>query len=105
MAKCGTNDHLQVIKRLIEKCVECNKALIIVFVDYEMLFDTMSYLHLCIDQRYSALLKHMYENVPAKISGHVESNSFDISRVVDQINTISLKFSSVIEYMCKNICI
>ena len=35
----GTNDHLQVIKTLIEKSVEYNKPLVMVFVDYEKAVD------------------------------------------------------------------
>lgn len=37
----GTNDHLQVIKTLIERCVEYNKPLVLTFVDYEKAFDSI----------------------------------------------------------------
>ena len=37
----NTNDHLQVIKSLIEKCVKNNKPLVLIFVDYEKAFDTI----------------------------------------------------------------
>jgi len=35
----GTNDHLQVVKALIEKCFEYNKPLVLIFVDYEKAFN------------------------------------------------------------------
>lgn len=34
----GTNDHLQNVKPLIEKCI---KPLVLVFVDFEKAFDTV----------------------------------------------------------------
>lgn len=37
----GTNDHLQTIKTLVEKSIEYNKPLVLVFIDFKKAFDTV----------------------------------------------------------------
>ncbi|XP_029658895.1 uncharacterized protein LOC115232884 [Formica exsecta] len=70
----GTNNHLQVIKTLIEKSVEYNKPLVLVFVDYEKAFDSIKHNEMfrckaladCrVDYRYSAILQHIYKHATA----------------------------------------
>ncbi|GJQ80327.1 hypothetical protein Trydic_g12209 [Trypoxylus dichotomus] len=39
--KYGTNDHILTVKALIERCVEYNKPLVLVFVDFKKAFDTV----------------------------------------------------------------
>ena len=69
-----TNDHLQVIKTLIEKSVEYNKPLVMVFVDYEKAFDSIRHngmfnaLADCrVDSRYSAILQHIYNHATTSV--------------------------------------
>lgn len=58
----GTSDHLLVIKTLIEKIIEYNKPLVLIFVDFEKAFDTIEQQIMLkalaesrVDHRYSAL--------------------------------------------------
>lgn len=105
----GTNDHLQVLKSLIEKCVEYNKPLVLIFVDYEKAFDSVDQhtmlkaLSDCrIDYRYSAVIKHIYENATASVRLHDNTDKFNIERGVRQGDTISPKlFNAVLQYMYK----
>lgn len=62
----STNDHLQTVRTLIEKCSEYNITLNLAFVDYEKAFDsveTWAVLNAMdearIDTRYSRLIKHI----------------------------------------------
>lgn len=107
----GTNDHLQVVKSLIEKSMEYNKPLVLVFVDYEKAFDSIDHHELfkaladCrIDHRYTSILRHIYEQATAKVKIHAETDRFRIERGVRQGDTISPKlFTTVLEYMFKKI--
>lgn len=107
----GTNDHLQVMKSLIEKSVEYNKPLVLTFVDYEKAFDSINHHELfkaladCrIDHRYISLLRHIYKNATAKVKVHAETNRFKIEKGVRQGDTISPKlFTTLMECMFKNI--
>lgn len=40
-SKYGTNDHLQTIKILIEKSIEYNKLLVLIFINFKKAFDTV----------------------------------------------------------------
>lgn len=105
----GTNDHLQVLKSLIEKCVEYNKPLVFIFVDYEKAFDSVDQHTMLralsdgrIDYRYSTVIKYIYENATACVRLHDNTDKFNIERGVRQGDTISPKlFNSVLQYMFK----
>ena len=107
----GTNDHLQVIKTLIEKSVEYNKPLVMVFVDYEKAFDSIRHngmfnaLADCrVDSRYSAILQHIYNHATASVRVYEKTDRFERQREVRQGDTISPKlFTTLLEYMFKNI--
>lgn len=91
----------------IVKCVDHNKSLVFVFVDFQKLLVAISRLHIfkaliCINHHFFTLLNYIYENALAKIRAHVESKSFCIGRGVGQVVTISPKlFTCLVEYMCK----
>lgn len=107
----GTNDHLQVIKTLIEKCVEYNKPLILIFVDYEKAFDTVDQQKMLlaladcrIDHRYIEAIKNIYSTATSCVRLHEETSKFRIERGVRQGDTISPKlFNNLLEYMFKKI--
>lgn len=107
----STNDHLQVVKTLIEKCVEYNKPLFLVFVDYEKAFDTINQHEMLIaltecrvDHRYIALIKNVYDKAKACVRLHENTNDFNIERGVRQGDVISPKlFTTLLEYMFKKI--
>lgn len=105
----GTNDHLQVVKSIIEKCVEYNRPLVLIFVDYEKAFDSVNQqkmleaLNECrIDHRYTTVIKNIYDNATACVRLHEDTQKFNIHRGVRQGDTISPKlFNTLLEYMCK----
>lgn len=107
----GTNDHLQVIKTLIEKCVEYNKPLFLIFVDYEKAFDTISQSKMLqaltecrVDYRYTAIIKNIYEKATARVKIHENTQDFPIERGVRQGDVLSPKlFTTLLEYMFKKI--
>lgn len=92
----GTNDHLLVIKNLIEKSVEYNKPLALIFVDYEKAFDTINQQKMLtaltecrIDHRYTNIIQHIYQNATASVRlSKQETNKFHIKRGVRQGDTI-----------------
>lgn len=106
----GTNDHLLVIKNLIEKSAEYNKPLALIFVDYEKAFDTINQQKMLIaltecriDYRYTNLIKHIYQSATASVRlSEQETNKFSIQRGVRQGDTISPKlFTTLLEHTCK----
>lgn len=60
----GTNDHLLLIKNVIEKSVEFSKPLALIFVDYEKAFDSLNYQKMLAASyhRYINIMKHIYQN-------------------------------------------
>jgi len=81
----GTNDHFHTIKILIKKCIEYNKPLGIIFVDFEKAFDTIDHHNMLsvladcrIDHRYIDIIKQLYKNANAVIRLHEDTVSFQI---------------------------
>ncbi|XP_057654761.1 uncharacterized protein LOC130893016 [Diorhabda carinulata] len=107
----GTNDHLQTIKILIEKSIEYNRPLVMIFVDFKKAFDTvelpaiLSALQQCrIDYRYAKLIKHIYENATLNVNLHEPTNKIHVGRGIRQGDTISPKlFTCVLEYSFKKL--
>jgi len=107
----GTNDHLQAIKVLIEKSVEYNRPLVLVFVDFHKAFDTVELssiiaaLEQCrIDYRYTRLIEYIYSNATTTVKLHETTEKIKISRGVRQGDTISPKlFIAVLEYAMKSL--
>lgn len=98
------------MKTLIEKCVEYNKPIILIFVDYEKAFDSVDQQKLfaalaeCRVDRYTGLLKCIYDHATASVSLHEDTNRFNIKRGMRQGDTISPKlFITLLEYMFKNL--
>uniref|UniRef100_A0AAR5Q9X3 Reverse transcriptase domain-containing protein n=1 Tax=Dendroctonus ponderosae TaxID=77166 RepID=A0AAR5Q9X3_DENPD len=87
----STNNHLQVIKYLIEKCVEYNKPLVLIFVDYKKAFDTVDQHKMLlaladcpIYHRYIALRKNVYDTAAAHVRHHANADKFYINRGIPQ---------------------
>lgn len=107
----GTNDHLQTLKTLIERCVEYNKPLFLVFVDYEKAFDTISQKEMIqaliecrVDHRYTTIIQNIYGKATARVKIHENTQDFRIERGVRQGDVLSPKlFTALLEYMFKKI--
>ncbi|XP_044766765.1 uncharacterized protein LOC123322810 [Coccinella septempunctata] len=106
----GVNDHLHILKVLIEKCVEYNKPLVLVFNYYEEAFDTIDRSAIfraladCrVDGRYTDMIRNVYENATACIRLHEDTPNFKIGRGVRQGDVSSPKlFTTLLEYMFKS---
>lgn len=102
----GTNDHLLVLKTLIEKSIEYNKPLNLLLIDFQKAFDTVDLsaiitaLEECrIDSKYTNLIKHIYDNVTASVRLY---NKIIIERGIRQGDTISPKlFTAALEHAFK----
>ena len=107
----STNDHLQVMRTLIEKCNEYKIPIVLIFIDYEKAFDSVEIwsilesLHECrVDSRYSNLIKNIYESATSCIKLHENTAKFKIGRGVRQGDTISPKlFTSTLETVFKKL--
>ena len=107
----GTNDHLLVMKILIEKSIEYNKPLILIFVDYEKAFDTINQQIMLraltearVDHRYTTTIKNIYQNAKASVRLHEDTADFPIERGVRQGDVISPKlFTTLMEFMFKKV--
>ena len=107
----GTNDHLQAMKVLIEKSVEYNRPLALVFVDFHKAFDTVELasiiaaLEQCrIDYRYTRLIEYIYSNATTTVKLHETTGKIKVGRGVRQGDTISPKlFIAVLEYAMKSL--
>jgi len=89
----GTNDHLQMIKSLIEKSIKYNKPLVLTFVDYKKAFDSINHHELFkaladfrIDHRYISILRHIYEQETANVKIHAETDRFKIENKATQFS-------------------
>lgn len=87
----ATIDHLQVIKTLIEKSAEYNKPLLVIFVDYQKVFDTsdeyqmlQNMTHWRIDHRYTRIIKNIYEIATEYVSFPQGTGEFRMKRCVQQ---------------------
>lgn len=95
----GTNDHLQVIKSLIEKVIEYNKPLVLIFVDFEKAFDSVQHSSMLraltecsIDHGYTTLLQNIYNSATAAVRMYYgDTNKFPVEKGIRQGDTISPK--------------
>lgn len=107
----STNDHLQVMRSLIEKCNEYKIPIVLIFIDYEKAFDSVEIwailesLNECrVDSRYSNLISNIYESATSCIKLHENTAKFKIGRGVRQGDTISPKlFTSTLETVFKKL--
>lgn len=105
----GTNDHLLSLKTIIEKTVEYNRPLVLIFVDFRKAFDTigceaiLEALTQCrVDYRLTRLIYNIYKNSTACIQLHQVTRKFPLNRNVRQGDTMSPKlFTTVLEYAFK----
>jgi hypothetical protein len=81
----GTNNYLLTAKVLIEKTIEYNRLLVLVFVDFQKTIDTveissiLAALSQCrIDYEYARLIRNMYKNWMAYTRRHKDSDTFPI---------------------------
>lgn len=102
---------MQRIKVLIEKSIEYNRPLVLVFVDFRMAFDTIEVSAILeamkecrIDYRYSKLLFNINRNATMIIKLHDNSGQIKIERGVRQGDTICRQnYSIVLEYTFKRL--
>ena len=107
----STNDHLQVMRTLIEKCKEYKIGIALIFIDFEKAFDSvetwsiLDSLNECrVDSRYSNTIRYVYENATSCIKLHENTKKFRIGRGVRQGDTISPKlFTSSLESVFKKL--
>lgn len=107
----GTNDHLQTIKTLIEKSIEYNKPLALIFIDFKKAFDTvelpsiLNALNECrVDHRYTELLHNIYRNATGCVKLHALTKKYTIERGIRQGDTMSPKlFTAVLEHALKQL--
>lgn len=91
---------------LIEKTIEYNRLLVLVFVDFQKVIDTveissiLAALSQCrIDYEYARLIGNMYKNSMAYTRLHKDSDTFPIEWGVKQGDAVSPKlFTAVLEY-------
>ena len=107
----STNDHLQVMRSLIEKCNKYKIEIALAFVDYEKAFDSvetwsiLDSLDECrVDSRYTRTIKSIYENATSCVKLHENTSKFKIGRGVRQGDIISPKlFTSTLESVFKKL--
>lgn len=94
----GTNDHIQVVRSLIEKTQEYNMPLYLIFVDFEKAFDSIETLAILnslqnsrIDHRYTNLIKNIYDMATLTVKLHTQTNPIKMKKGVRQGDTISPK--------------
>uniref|UniRef100_A0AAR5P7F6 Reverse transcriptase domain-containing protein n=1 Tax=Dendroctonus ponderosae TaxID=77166 RepID=A0AAR5P7F6_DENPD len=107
----GTNDHILAIKNMIEKCVEYNEPLLLIFVDYEKALDIiishgkmLEALTECrIDHQYTNIIHYIYRNATASIGqDDRQTEKFPIQHAVPQGDTIPPRlFTTLLECACK----
>lgn len=99
------------MKPLIEKTIEYNRPLVLVFVDFQKAFEKtelngiVKALSQCgVDHIYTCLIYDIYKKSTASAQLHEKINEFSLDRSVRQKDTISLKpFIAVLEYAFKNL--
>ena len=107
----STNDHLQVMRTLIEKCNEYKIGIVLIFIDFEKAFDSvetwsiLDSLDECrVDSRYSNVIRNVYEKATSCVKLHENTSKFKIGRGVRQGDTISPKlFTATLESVFKKL--
>src|SRR6202012_779890 len=94
----STNDHLQVVRTLIEKCYEYKIGIALAFIDYEKAFDSVETWSILegldearVDSRYTRTIRYVYKNATICVKLHKSTDKFKIGRGVRQGDTISPK--------------
>lgn len=87
--------HLQCLKFLIEKSVEYNRPLALIFVDFHKAFDSISLqaviesLDKCrVDYRYTKVIYNIYKNATIKVQLDTSGNSIPVERRVSYKGTL-----------------
>jgi len=107
----STNDHIQVMRTLIEKCNEYKIGIVLIFIDFEKAFDSVEIwsilesLNECrVDSRYSNLIRNVYENATSCVKLHENTSKFKVGRGARQGDTISPKlFTTTLESVFKKL--
>ena len=94
----STNDHLQVVRTLIEKCNQYKIGIALAFIDYEKAFDSVETWSILdgldearVDSRYTRTIRYVYKNATSCVKLHKSTDKFKIGRGVRQGDTISPK--------------
>ena len=101
----STIDHIFTVRQLTEKCIEYNRPLCMVFIDFEKAFDSLEHWAVLqslersqVDDRYIQIIKEIYSGATLQVKLHELTNPIKIHRGVRQGDTISPKlFSSALE--------
>ena len=107
----STNDHLQVMRTLIEKCNEYKIGIVLIFIDFEKAFDSvetwsvLDSLDECrVDSRYSDTIRYVYGKATSCVRLHENTSKFKIGRGTRQGDTISPKlFTAALESVFKKL--
>ena len=85
----STNDHLQVVRTLIEKCNEYKIGIALAFIDCEKAFDSVETWPILngldearVDSRYTRTIRYVYKNATSCVKLHKSTDKFKNGRGV-----------------------